>query len=72
MQPLDDHKHEFYEGAVLDVDRHAGNQAPSGPVPKPQVGASLEVNTAVANGACFQILSLFILTAFASYPYVHI
>jgi hypothetical protein len=50
MIPSDHPKNEIYEGAVLDVDRHAGNEAPTAPVPKPQLGGSLELNSAVEDG----------------------
>jgi hypothetical protein len=50
MKPSDHLKHEMYEGAVLDVGRHAGNEAPVGAVPKPQLGGLFELNDAVING----------------------
>jgi hypothetical protein len=46
----DSSKHEIYQGAALDVDRHAGNEAPTAPVPKPQVGGAFELNSAVVRG----------------------
>ncbi len=56
MVSSEDPKHEIYEGTVLDVDRHAGNEVPTAAVPKPQVGGSFELNSAVANGrvSCFR------------------
>ncbi|KAK4154549.1 protein-ribulosamine 3-kinase, chloroplastic [Chaetomidium leptoderma] len=48
MALSDNSKHKIYPGAVLDVDRHAGNEAPAAPVPKPQVGGAFELNSAVA------------------------
>lgn len=50
MALSDSSKHEMYQGAVLDVDRHAGNEAPTALVPKPQVGGAFELNSAVARG----------------------
>jgi hypothetical protein len=43
-------KHEMYQGAVLDVDRHGGNEAPTALVPKPQVGCAFELDNTVARG----------------------
>ncbi len=42
--------HGVYRGAVLDVDRHAGNEAPVAEIPKPELGKIFELNNAVANG----------------------
>jgi hypothetical protein len=50
MARPDSTKHEIYQGAVLDVDRHAGNKVPTAPVPKPQVGGAFELNSAVVRG----------------------
>lgn len=55
MEPSDPTKHEIYEGAVLDVDRHGGDQAPTGPAPKPQLGGSFELDPAVAKGGSFYL-----------------
>ena len=49
MGPSEHSKHEIYEGAVLDVGRHAGIEVPVGAVPKPQLGGFFELNDAVAN-----------------------
>lgn len=34
----------------LDLNRHAGEQPPDGPVPRPQVGSPLELDLAVLEG----------------------
>jgi hypothetical protein len=53
---LPDKKHEIeYQAAVLDVDRHAGNEAPTALVPKPQIGSTFELNSAVARGKAEEI-----------------
>ena len=51
--------HGVYEGAVLDVDRHAGNEAPVGEISKPELGKIFELNNAVANGRGFPIFGTF-------------
>lgn len=50
MAPLSDSKHEIYQGVVLDVDRHAGSDAPTARIPKPQIGGVFELNSAVVRG----------------------
>ena len=50
MSLSDNSKHGMYQGAILDVDRHAGNEAPTALVPKPQVGGAFELNGAVVRG----------------------
>ena len=40
----------FVDLARLDVDRHAGIEAPAEPVPKPQLGSSFPVDPAVIKG----------------------
>jgi hypothetical protein len=50
MGKVDTPEHGIYEGTVLDVDRHAGNEAPVGAVPKPKVGGLFELNDAVVAG----------------------
>ena len=37
-------------GLEVDVARHAGEQAPSKPVPKPPLGGSFELDSAVVEG----------------------
>lgn len=60
MALSDNSKHEIYHGAVLDVDRHAGNETPTTPIPKPQVGGAFELNSAVARGEkCNRLVSLY-------------
>jgi hypothetical protein len=47
----DNNRHEMeHQAAVLDVDRHAGNKAPTSLVPKSQVGGAFKLNIAVARG----------------------
>jgi hypothetical protein len=41
---------EIYQGIDLDIDRHAGNEAPTAPIPGPQVGSPFELNSAVVRG----------------------
>jgi hypothetical protein len=50
MKSSDHSGHGIYDRVVLDVDRHAGNEAPVGAVPKPQLGGSFELNDAAING----------------------
>ncbi len=50
MGTVESPEHGIYEGAVLDVDRHAGNEAPVGEVPKPKIGGLFELNDAVVAG----------------------
>jgi len=50
MKSSDHPRHGIYDGVVLDVDRHAGNEAPVSAVPKPRLGGSFELNDAVLNG----------------------
>ena len=41
---------EIFQGIDLDIGRHAGNQAPTAAIPKPQVGGAFELNGAVVRG----------------------
>lgn len=41
----------------LDLDRHAGEHIPDMPVPKPQIGLSLEMDPEVAEGTAWRAFS---------------
>lgn len=41
---------DIYQGPVLDIDHHAGNETPTVPIPKFQVGSAFELDSAVVRG----------------------
>lgn len=50
MALSDNPKDEIYQGIALEVDRRAGNEVPTAPIPKPKVGGAFELNSAVVRG----------------------